>query len=193
MLEPDLTDSTLTFGSLHMPSGKAFAVGLPGPGQPLPAAIPVAKRFERMDGRRVVIEAVPLRRVQSLLDQLPAAPAGITNAGIRATSRPNGAQVALTPPAQAASAGRDKDFARALPARRLTRVPTDARIQTAAYLGGGTESRGVTLAGIESPTLVLDWQLLTTGPTSYTLRSDMTYLVTSTFTVNSSRWRVAVW
>jgi hypothetical protein len=94
MAELDFTDSTRTFGSRRMPQGKAFTTSDEPAG---PNAVIVGKRFEMIDGRKVVIEAVPVRRVQGMLDQLPVARerGTLTNAAEKPLSRPSDT---LSPP-----------------------------------------------------------------------------------------------
>ncbi|HKQ39002.1 MAG TPA: Ig-like domain-containing protein, partial [Verrucomicrobiae bacterium] len=68
MIEPEFTDSTLTFGGgLRMGPGRAFDLQ-----EPHGRTAPVGKKLLDVKGRRVLIEGVEVRRVQNLLGKLPA-------------------------------------------------------------------------------------------------------------------------
>jgi hypothetical protein len=68
MVEPDFTDSELDFGEMAMGAGTAFTLGDTAEGQ----AIRVGKRFEMIDGRPVLTEAVEFKQLEPLLARLAA-------------------------------------------------------------------------------------------------------------------------
>lgn len=207
MVEPDFTDSTLNFGSLRIARGKAFTTGgtnsEPNPAS-APDAVTVGKRFEIIDGRKMLIEAVEHRSVASLLEKLPAARFSgvLTNAAATPLSRSPGT---LSPPR---GEGRGEGLAallntiqqttdesiRWLPTKRLAQVKTEHHIQTAAVRspspggeGGRVSSNSqlsttdAQLAAAEPPAFILDWQLtLTSGLTDFTLSSITNYLCAGT-------------
>lgn len=164
MREPDFSDATLKFGGLQMPSGRAFSANsastAPG-GRSSMESVSVGKRFEIIDGRKIVIEAVPIQRAQPMLDKLPAAKAVgvLTNAALRNFSKTNGAMVATTRP---------------LPAKRLAQANSEARIQTAAI-----DSNPKPETGAAELAFVLDWQVvpLTGSLNNHVFRGTNTYFV----------------
>ncbi len=203
MAEPDFTDSTLTFGLLRMARGKAFTTGgtnAPSDAASAPDAVTVGKRFEVIDGRKILIEAVEYRNVSALLDKLPVAPFSgvLTNAA----ARPNGSSLPSDESGEgdkgerrveALAAVRKKvdqttvQSIRLLPAKRLAQTRTDARIQTAANANSKRETRNAELAAAEPPAFIVDWQLtLTTGLNNFTLHSSTNYLCAGTITFNGT-------
>jgi hypothetical protein len=195
MAEPDFTDATLTFGPLRMARGKAFSAG--GTNAPLdaasaPDAVTVGKRFEIIDGRKILIEAVEHRSVSSLLGTLPAAPLSgvLTNAALNAPT-PEGESDHTEKSRVRALAVRKKvdqttdQSIRWLPAKRLAQTKVEYRIQAAANSKPGT--RNAELAAVEPPAFVLDWQLtLTSGLTDFTLSSATNYLCAGTINFNGT-------
>jgi hypothetical protein len=189
MVEPDFTDSTLTFGSLRMARGKAFATGGPTVQEAAsaPDAVTVGKRFEVIDGRKILIEAVEHRSASSLLDKLPAAPfSGIlTNAALGAPSPAGGGLAAIRKRVNQTS---DQSI-RLLAAKRLAQTNTEHGIQTALSVsprpsdGRGIKGEGHPQLSTNHPQLafILDWQTLSTsGLTDYTLSSATNYLCAGT-------------
>jgi len=76
--EPDLIDATLDFGGqLRMGLGRAFTVNRdivgPQPQTSVRISAPVAKRFETVNNRRLLLESVEHRRVRQVLTNLPPA------------------------------------------------------------------------------------------------------------------------
>jgi hypothetical protein len=86
MVEPDFTDETLSFGAMRMVPGKAFNLqeAKPAPqkpatssnAQPPPViekekAVPVGKRWTKLEGRDFLIEAVEYASVKEQLKSLP--------------------------------------------------------------------------------------------------------------------------
>ncbi len=102
MVEPDFMDTTLTFGPLRMSRGRAFTVGdLSGERTAAQLdSVAVGKRFEVIDGRKILIEAVPFQRARPMLDRLSAAPlsGALTNAALRSRLTTNGTQLAQARP-----------------------------------------------------------------------------------------------
>ena len=68
MVEPDVYDDALDFGVMKMPMGKAFMEHQKSTG---PESLRVNKRWVEMEGRRFLIESIPLDRAGALLAQLP--------------------------------------------------------------------------------------------------------------------------
>lgn len=201
MVEPDFTDSTLTFGSLRMGRGKAFTEGTLSGGK-IAEEILVGKRFEIIDGRKILIEALPLEKVQSILNKLPVATVGggLTNASLRlatnttvqlAGARTKGLPLLGT--AGEASASKTSNLVgvradpspaqpiRVLPAKRLAHAAAPGRIQTAAATNSKPETRNAELA------FVLDWQALTgSGASDFTFRAGETYLCSGNFNLSGT-------
>jgi hypothetical protein len=71
MVEPELTDSTLTFGQMTLGPGRVFALG--GSVQETHShgvgSAPVGKRFEVIDKRKFLIESVAYQSLEGLLSQ----------------------------------------------------------------------------------------------------------------------------
>jgi hypothetical protein len=88
MFEPDFVDQALGFGPMKMGRGKSYLHPQPA-GQARwegPREVDVGKRFQVIDGRRIVIEAVQHWRIQPYLNKLPRlaeAIEGVTNAALR--------------------------------------------------------------------------------------------------------------
>lgn len=79
MAEPDLSDSSINFGKIIIGPGKAFSTGEGAPS----AAYLVSKKYELINGRKILIEAVEHFRIQEELKNLPQAPLGnATNAAL---------------------------------------------------------------------------------------------------------------
>lgn len=68
MVEPDIVDEGLDFGAMHMPEGLAFALAGDAWRMDASSAIPVAKRWQVTDDRRIVLfEAVEYGQFKPLL------------------------------------------------------------------------------------------------------------------------------
>lgn len=70
-VEPDLIDETLDFGAMFMGPGQAFLPSGDALRMEAASAIPMAKRWEVIDGRNVLFEAVEYASLQPLLASLP--------------------------------------------------------------------------------------------------------------------------
>jgi len=181
MVEPDFTDATLTFGSLRMARGKAFTMGgtnAPPDSAAAPNAVTVGKRFEIIDGRKILIEAVEHRSVSSLLEKLPVAPLSgvLTNAAAQPLS-PRGKGLAAF--RNAVQQTTDQSI-RLLPIKHLAQTKNDHRIQTA-VAHSKRETRNTELAAAEPSAFILDWQTLSTsGLTDFTFSSATNYLCAAT-------------
>jgi len=205
MVEPDFTDSTLSFGTgkLRMAQGRAFTTGggqSPiGNPQSAMSTVPVGKRFEIIDGRKILIEAVPVRSVQPMLDKLPVARVSgvLTNA---AAAPQRGTAISVRTAFANANNGalgearpaKSPTFARPLPAKRLAQIKTEHRIQTASNVSPspGGEGRGeggptnLNAQPINDSTrsevaFVLDWLVQLNSPVNnHTFYGTNTYHVT---------------
>ncbi len=76
MAAPDFTDDTLGFGSMRMGPGRAFT--LP---EGEPREVSVGKRFEVIEGRRILFESVAWPEIEPWMDGLPRREAAIERAG----------------------------------------------------------------------------------------------------------------
>lgn len=167
MVEPDLTDSTLTFGRMTLGPGKAFALAARSQPQPELPSSPVAKQFTVIEGRKILIESVEHHGLAPLLRDLPAA--GLRGISTNASLR------------NSAPAGQARKAARALPAQRLAQQSTN-KIQMAL---SEVPSPGHLLAGTAA--VVIDYESLNnSSATDKTLSSDITYLVTGTYNLNGT-------
>lgn len=147
MVEPDLTDRLIDFGAYKMGTGLAFE----GEGQSGAQKLPVMKRYETIDGRPVLIEAVEYQSAKDLLSALPPGPAASRQARAQVRRTPLGAQRPLL-----ARALRSK------PAPAATVKPIqEARLRE--------EAR-------RDPTFVLDYSLVT-GATNIIFTPDVTWFV----------------
>ena len=88
MVEPDLTDRLIDFGAYKMGTGLAFE----GEGKAGTQKLPVMKRYETIDGRPVLIEAVEYQSAKDLLSMLPPGPAAPRQARAQVRRSPMGAQ-----------------------------------------------------------------------------------------------------
>lgn len=70
MASPDLVDETLDFGAMFMGQGQAFLPSGDGMRMQSATAIPMAKRWETIDGRNILFEAVEYRSLSPLLTTL---------------------------------------------------------------------------------------------------------------------------
>ena len=66
-----LSDTTLTFGKMKITQGKAFAIGDSAQASSHSQKIPVYKSWQRLEGRTFLVEEVPVRRMETQLEQLP--------------------------------------------------------------------------------------------------------------------------
>ncbi len=149
MAEPDLTDDRLGFGEYAIGPGRAFSIGDGVGGQKEPL---VSKRWEEIEGRKVLFEQVEWNGLELLLAELPKhANAG----GLRDRTK------------------RVASFERLLPQR-----PKVAR-STASY---SSETKGGLVASVKSPVVkqskgvVIDWELVQ-SQANLTFKGDTTYLV----------------
>jgi len=177
MVEPELVDETLVFGSYRMARGRALWLE-PGGG---PGAEPrdelwVAKRWLLIEGRRVLFEQVPWSAVAPLLDRLPR-------------------QAATPQPSQAHR--RTASLERVLPhpgggkhARVDDRPPRDSA--SPLWTSGAFEADTVAsaaVAAVTGPAVVLDYTLLQSQG-AYALKSDTTYYVSGPVNLGGSGLKV---
>jgi hypothetical protein len=71
MAEPDLVDEGLDFGEMHMFQGRAFQESSARTNFPSPRGIAVAKRWIDIDGRTVLVEAIPWNKASAEMARLP--------------------------------------------------------------------------------------------------------------------------
>lgn len=93
--EQNFTDSTLNFGLMEMNAGRAFTTDQQSRTEDRKDSSPVGKSFVIIDGRRILVEAVPVRHIERSLNDLPrtGANGGLTNAA--STRSPLGRDVAV--------------------------------------------------------------------------------------------------
>ncbi len=169
MADPDLVDERLVFGEWALEPGRAFAeesrTQVPNGAEDPATGVPVAKRWEVVEGRTILFEQVEWPEVAPLLDALPRQ----ANTAPGPETLPRRATVERQLPA------RERFYARAtgtgvapsaaerslLLARRARSSPTSAEPSAA------------------SPGVVLDYELLQ-SQANFTFRADTTYLVTGT-------------
>jgi len=65
-------DTTLTFGKMKMVRGKAFSIGDTTQISPRTGGIPVYKSWLHSDGRTFLVEELPVQKIETKLEQLPA-------------------------------------------------------------------------------------------------------------------------
>jgi hypothetical protein len=68
MVEPDILNQDLDFGTLKMPMGRAYLLGA---SRSRALEVIAAKRWATVEGRNFLIEAIPLKRLEPLLAALP--------------------------------------------------------------------------------------------------------------------------
>ena len=72
MVDPDLTDQTLDFGSFRIPQGNALSLS-DSPSDSFDEPIKIGKTWINLEGRQFLIEKVDLQALQPQLDKLPQA------------------------------------------------------------------------------------------------------------------------
>ena len=168
--EPDLTDRQLEFGeSTRMIPGRAFAAG----DQNVDA--PVAKSFESVGERRLLVESCDYEDVATWLEQLPVPEEAVDYEGVR-----------LEP---------DKLVPANLPERQATKPrwasrPFENRLREKAWASVSPDSfkamdTGAYLAA-SGPGMVLDYTTLSGTLTDYTFAGDTTYYVSGTTFLNGT-------
>jgi hypothetical protein len=102
----ELPDVSLKFGAMTMVRGRAFAIDEgEARGKPPTAAIPVSKTWTKIDLRTVLVESVPLTRMNSQLRNLPQNSQPFTQASVAGSVRHRVSDSPLLPPARVASVG----------------------------------------------------------------------------------------
>jgi hypothetical protein len=191
MVEPDFADSTLDFGAISMGPGRAFLAGTNAQRRAAGAPIQVGKRYQVIDGRRVLIEAVEWSRIQRLITNLPAASVSgvITNAALR----PGRAGLPGQPPETLL--GQDgAPSGHALPTKAVKTAALRSLPTPRASLHTGTRMQMLAASapsraalGAEPPTFVLDWEAKGNESASgYTFEAGATYRVTGPFTLSGT-------
>lgn len=153
MAEPDFTDDWLDFGEMKIGPGRSFALG---DASTLPGSAPVAKTFQVVDSRAVLIEAVPIQRLAPLLKPLVQAKvSSFTNAVLNAQAT------------------------RKLPTKRPTGMASVdfQELRAAKPL--------MAKATIKPPAAVVDYSLLTSS-TNMVFKGDSTYYVSGNVTLSST-------
>lgn len=143
MVEPDFSDVTLSIGSMQMAPGIAFLsdpTTLDRPRDAAASAAPVGKRMIVIDGRRIVIEAVGYRHIQSMLEKLP--PARNRQAALPLKN------------SEASRTAMAQNSVRSLPPRPAA-VHTQSKVRTASIAPPDT----LALVAAARPVLVLDYDL----------------------------------
>jgi hypothetical protein len=92
-----LTDTTLTFGTMQMSRGKAFAIGETSRND----GVPVYKSWEQLQGRNFLVESVPVSNLATELEQLPVS----ANTVLNGQHLPKVASRDFVPPIHLAKAG----------------------------------------------------------------------------------------
>lgn len=173
-----LADEELSFGAMSMAAGEASAAGVDGPG------IPVQKSWEILDGRHLLIEAVPYLALLSVSETLPAISGRRLEslrarvrrtAGVGTPGRPMpgaGAGLELPGPRQASSR----------PPQIDAESPLNEPLQQSTAQTPGPSSAGLLADGV-----VIDYALtLVTSATNYTFRSGSTYYIAGIFNLTGT-------
>ena len=149
-----LRDRLLTFGTMTMRQGRAFAIGESGWGDSRAGGAPTYKSWLKLEGRTFLVEEVPYLRVQSQLDQLPA----LASANV---AGPPSTNMIL-----------DKVSARRLlPPFRAAQTGTN-RVQLARGNAG------------HQPALVLDYEIFNPGASNAVFRGDLTYYISDKYSLS---------
>ena len=171
MVEPDLTDRLLDFGAYKMGTGLAFE----GEGKAGTQKLPVMKRYEMIDGRPVLIEAVEYQSAKDLLSMLPPGPAAPRQARAQIRHSPLGTQRPLLARALR-SKPRPNATVKPIQEARLREGESPLEPTKAGAKSGLGRSLALPTIDFEGPTFVLDYSLVT-GATNFTFTPDVTWFV----------------
>ncbi len=170
MLEPNLTDTELTYGQMKMGAGRAFVTPNTTNLPPSARSSRVAKSFLNFENRKIIIEAVEHRRVRPALLLLPPATNGSPQASLsplmkaERLAKNTRRLPALSAPGEVREAMLRNRKAQPVQQARIA-APNDSTVQLAS-------------AATPAPAFVLDYYLVGIyGETDFTFRSDETYWV----------------
>ena len=157
----NLLDESLDFGALKIGPGKAFI--LDNDANPA-EAIPVAKQWLLLEGRRVLVEEVTIPAAAKQLDTLPLP----GHAGLDPAKNP---------------AHRTASTHRALPARSLAlRRNRNEALKTNA----NTNNMEMAKLSVRRQGFVLDYNTLNSSLTNYTFQGDTTYYISGAVSLNKT-------
>lgn len=167
VVEPDFADDVLDFGGYQMGTGAAFSLDRVEDS----SRIPVGKRFTRLDGRPVLIEAVEWKSAKRLLTALPPARSSkLLQATVSPRSRQgNEVDVSGKKAVPLLTSGATVSFVR----DSSRRVPSRTARQLAAPV---REARAQIPSADANKGFVLDYSLVS-GATNFTFETDKTYFV----------------
>ena len=152
-----LRDSTLDFGSMKMIRGKAFQIPAQNePPQSSSRSIPVYKTWTQLEGRTLLIEELPYKKIGTFLQTLPLLQAA-------------GASVSM-----------DSVLRRVSPVRLLppTRIVAGRSRPSPVAHGASRPVQQISKAGAkEKPGVVWDYNIVTSDQTNVTFKGDTTYYV----------------
>jgi hypothetical protein len=172
LADPDFVDERLVFGEWALEAGRAFADGARAAEDEASspeAGVPVAKRWEVVDGRTILFEQVEWPAVARLLEALPRQ----ANALTVPETLPRRAAVERQLPA------RDRLYAQGPRPSQLSPRSHGRESAPAADLLAGAPASSV------APGVVLDYELLQ-SQTNFTFRADTTYHVTGTVNLSGT-------
>ena len=172
------TDEEVSFGAMRIGAGRAFGLE-----EAEGCWLRVAKSWERLDGRQVLVESVDYAGLGPLMDRLPLPDQGRIDrlkAKVRRTAevRPadgNGKQAWLRLPPRRNPAHQARADAPVFRAGRL--AVGDRTVAAAAVAARASGDR---------PGLVWDFVLLSTSATNFTFRGDTTYYVSGSVNLSGT-------
>jgi len=130
-----LSDTTLAFGQMKMAQGKAFSIGNSSPGTSRVRRIPVYKSWLQLQGRTILVEEVPYRRISSQLQTLPAPANAAASAGSADSVMHKVSVTKLLPPARMVQASTN-----AVQLAKADLQPKRGVVLDYAIMGGGYNS-----------------------------------------------------
>jgi len=173
-----LADEDLSFGAMSMAAGEASAAGVDAPG------IPVQKSWEILDGRQLLIEAVPYLALLTVSETLPAI-SGRRLESLRARVRRTAGVGTPERPGLGAGAGLELPG----PRQANSRPPhIDAESTAHEALQRSTaQTPRPAPAGLLADGVVIDYALtLVTSANNFTFQSDTTYHIAGIFNLTGT-------
>lgn len=186
LADPDFVDERLIFGEWALEAGQVFADGaraaIAAEGEPFSpeVGVPVAKRWEVVDGRTILLEQVEWPAVAPLLEVLPRQ----ADAVIVPETLLRRAAVERQLPARAqwhASTTGPQSSRRSRGGESVPTAETGHPLRTAVP----PRLWAAAPAPHSAPGVVLDWELLQ-SQANFTFRGDTTYLVTGTVNLSGT-------
>jgi hypothetical protein len=93
-----LSDTALAFGQMALTRGKAFSIGAQEQSPALGKTISVVKSWQHLSGRTFLVEELPVQKIETQLEQLPAASVLKTSANSASSVRHKVSAMRLLPP-----------------------------------------------------------------------------------------------